>query len=119
MFPNSISLAIALSGFSHDRFIFEGFIPARGSERKSALKSILSRKEMSVIMDTPYRLNSLVDEMKKISGERQVFIGLNLNHEDETLIRDNLKDIKLFHAVYPTHPAFYKFKGDLNKIIYE
>lgn len=95
MFANSIALAISLSGYKHERFIFEGFIPARGSERKDSLKSILKRKEMSIIMDTPYRLNSLVDEMKSINPNREVFIGLNLNCTDEKLIRKTLKNLNL------------------------
>lgn len=27
---------------------------------------------------------------------------------------DNLEGLELFHATYPTHPAFHKFKNDLN-----
>ncbi|MBC76781.1 MAG: hypothetical protein CME64_12270 [Halobacteriovoraceae bacterium] len=93
-FPNSISLAMALSGFDHDRFIFEGFIPARGSERSKALKRILTQKEVSIIMDTPYRLQSLLKEMKEINGAREVFIGMNLNTCEERLVRGRLKEIK-------------------------
>lgn len=32
---------------------------------------------------------------------------------------ENLDNITLFHATYPTHPAFYKFKHILNEILYE
>jgi len=31
----------------------------------------------------------------------------------------NLDNVTLFHATYPTHPAFYKFKYVLNKILFE
>ncbi len=30
---------------------------------------------------------------------------------------ENLDNVTLFHATYPTHPAFYKFKHILNKIL--
>jgi 16S rRNA (cytidine1402-2'-O)-methyltransferase len=42
-FSNSVALALALSGFPHERFIFEGFIPARGVDRTKALKRILKQ----------------------------------------------------------------------------
>jgi hypothetical protein len=29
----------------------------------------------------------------------------------------NLDDVTLFHATYPTHPAFYRFKGVLDDIL--
>ncbi len=32
---------------------------------------------------------------------------------------DNLNKVTLFHATYPTHPAFYNFKHVLNKIIFD
>ena len=31
----------------------------------------------------------------------------------------NLDNITLFHATYPTHPAFYKFKSVLDKVLRE
>ncbi|MCO4753175.1 MAG: hypothetical protein KC478_01770 [Bacteriovoracaceae bacterium] len=89
-FANSIALAMALSGFDHDRFIFEGFIPARGSERTKALKRILSQKEVSIVMDTPYRLKTLLSEMKELNGKREVFIGMELNTSEEELVRGRL-----------------------------
>lgn len=95
MFPNSIALAVALSGFPHDRFIFEGFIAQRGGDRKDKLKKILSSKDVSIIMDTPYRLNSLIDEMKSINPDRKVFVGINLNCSDEVLYRDTLAKLNI------------------------
>ncbi len=32
---------------------------------------------------------------------------------------ENLDDVTLFHATYPTHPAFYRFKHILDEILYK
>lgn len=32
---------------------------------------------------------------------------------------ENLNNVTMFHATYPTHPAFYKFKNVLDQILYE
>ena len=37
--------------------------------------------------------------------------------ENENTDVNNLDAITLFHAVYPNHPAFYKFKDFLDKIL--
>lgn len=92
-FPNSIALAISLSGFSHERFVFEGFIPAKSAERSKELKRILKSQQMSIIMDTPYRLKKLIDEMAEINPNRIVFLGLELNKEGETLLRTSLGNL--------------------------
>jgi 16S rRNA (cytidine1402-2'-O)-methyltransferase len=90
-FANSISLALALSGFNHSRFVFEGFLPKETSERELVLKRILKMKETTILMDTPYRLDRLLSEIKKIGTEvnqkRPIFLGLDLNHKSEELLR--------------------------------
>jgi 16S rRNA (cytidine1402-2'-O)-methyltransferase len=86
-FANSIALAIALSGFPHDRFIFEGFVPAKSGIREKELKRIMNQKEVSIIMDTPYRLKKLIEELNSIAPNREVFLGMDLNTSHEELIR--------------------------------
>ncbi len=100
-FCNSVVLAMALSGFSHQRFVFEGFIPVRHKERTLALKRILKSSDISVLMDTPYRLEKLLQELKDLNCSKKVFLAMDLNKAEETLIRGslthilkNLKDFK-------------------------
>lgn len=92
-FANSIALAVALSGFDHSRFVFEGFVPAKSEDRSKALKRILRSNDVSIIMDTPYRLKKLIDEMSEINPSRMAFIGLELNQENERLYRGSLKEL--------------------------
>jgi len=53
-------------------------------------------------------------ELYIFSKNEYMLIGPNENKDIESL--DN---ITMFHAVYPNHPAFYKFKGVLDKILNE
>ena len=46
--------------------------------------------------------------------DKYMLIGPNENKDIE-----NLENVTMFHAVYPEHPAFYRFKGELEKILYE
>ncbi len=92
-FANSIALALALSGFVHDKFIFEGFIPARRPERGQELKRILREKRTTILMDTPYRLLKFLEEISTAGFSREIFLGMNLNCPNEQLLRGNIKDI--------------------------
>lgn len=89
-FANSVVLAVALSGFEHDRFVFEGFIPNKGGDRAKAIQRIAKAKEMSVIMDTPYRLDKLVKEFSEYAPMREAFLGMQLNMKSEVLERGPL-----------------------------
>lgn len=92
-FCNSISLAVALSGLVPDKFFFEGFLPLERSEREKELKRIASMREAVVLMDTPYRLKRLLEEIgEKIPG-REVFLGLDLNFSTEKCLRGDAKKL--------------------------
>jgi len=86
-YPNSISLAIALSGFSHSSFVFSGFIPVKEPERSTWMKQELKRPETLIWMETPYRLVKLLEEFAKTGSSREIFLGMDLGSENELLLR--------------------------------
>lgn len=86
-YPNSISLAVALSGFSHSRFIFSGFVPVKEPERSEWMKSELKNNETLIWMETPYRLKKLLEELSKLTLNRELFLGCDLGGENELLLR--------------------------------
>lgn len=92
-YPNSISLALALSGMYHDRFVFEGFIPLKNPERNQVLKKALGSSETTIIMDTPYRLKSLLEQMNEINPNKTICLCLDLNQESEEVLRGTVKKI--------------------------
>ena len=58
---------------------------------------------------TPYLVTG---ELRVLPKDKYMLIGPNENKYIE-----NIESITLFHAVYPEHPAFYKFKFHLNSIL--
>lgn len=89
-YPNSISLAVALSGFSHSSFVFSGFIPVKEPERSEWVKKELKRSETLIWMETPYRLKKLLEELSKINLDREIFLACDLGGKDELLIRGSV-----------------------------
>lgn len=94
-FPNSIALAVALSGFSHQEFHFAGFLPANADERKSALERIARIPQTLVLMDTPYRMQSLLKDIEASAlKRRKVFVGCELNQPGEKLYRGSIAEVQ-------------------------
>ena len=52
------------------------------------------------------------EELYILPKDKYMLVGPNENKDIE-----NLDNVVLFHAVYPDHPAFYKFKNVLDKIL--
>lgn len=96
-FFNSVSLALALSGFSHKKFWFEGFLPLETEERQKSLKNLLAMKNTSILMDTPYRLKRVLEELQSIFGnsKKSVFLAMDLNSNTEELKRGSPKELLL------------------------
>lgn len=88
-FCNSVVLALALSGFSHKKFWFEGFLPLDADDRASVIKKLLSQKNTSILMDTPYRLKRVLEELGLYWGSntssKKIFLAMDLNSETESL----------------------------------
>ena len=72
------------SGLPTDRFCFEGFLPAKGRERRDRLVLIASEQRTSVIYEAPHRLCQLLNELFELCGEErplQVARELTKRHE--------------------------------------
>ncbi|MFA6238677.1 MAG: SAM-dependent methyltransferase [Bacteriovorax sp.] len=89
-FCNSVVLALALSGFSHKKFWFEGFLPLDAQERAAVIKKLLLQKNSSILMDTPYRLKRVLEEMNSLwsgnSSGKKIFVAMDLGGDTESLM---------------------------------
>ena len=97
-FNNSVVLALALSGFSHERFEFFGFLPRKSPEREDELKRFVQSKKTSILMDTPYRLSKVLDELlisEKTNGiSRTYLIACDLNKTTELVFRGGISSVR-------------------------
>ncbi len=96
-FPNSITLAIAMSGIDHSRYTFAGFLPTEPTERKKEIDLLAGRAETVVVMDTPYRLNALLNDLgsSRMKG-RKFFLAVNLNSENEAGFFGGFNELQKF-----------------------
>ena len=86
-FCNSISLAVSLSGFRLDQFLFCGFVPAKKELREESFQKLKAESRPLIIMDTPYRLVKTMEDVSRHFPERKAFLALNLNHPNQELLR--------------------------------
>lgn len=104
-FSNSVILALALSGFYHLQFRFLGFLPLDQDQRQKVLNQAINSQETAIMMDTPYRLKRLLEELdllfKNKGLKREIFLALDLNAPTEELclgmpgnILESLKEFK-------------------------
>ncbi len=85
--PGASSLlpALIVSGFSLDQFLYYGWLSPKKERRRAELRQLLAERRTIVLMDTPYRLASLLHDLAEAFGERRVCIAYNLTMPDEKI----------------------------------
>ena len=91
--PTAVSSALAVSGLSVDRFVFEGFLPRKGAERATRLAALGTETRAVVIYEAPHRLQrTLADLVSVCGGERPVAIARELTKLYEEVLRSSLAE---------------------------
>lgn len=85
--PSALILALASSGISTERFIFEGFLPRKQGERIQSLYDIKDDKRTLIFYEAGTRLLETIKDMHKIFGNRYCAIARELTKKFEEIKR--------------------------------
>ncbi|HVN47041.1 MAG TPA: 16S rRNA (cytidine(1402)-2'-O)-methyltransferase [Steroidobacteraceae bacterium] len=92
--PSAITAALAVAGLPTDRFCFEGFLSARGNERRAALAALAAEPRTLVFFEAPHRIAAtLADMVAVLGGEREAVIARELTKAHETIYRGTLAEL--------------------------
>jgi 16S rRNA (cytidine1402-2'-O)-methyltransferase len=91
--PSAIISALTLSGLPTDRFVFEGFLPPKGSARKRRLEAILDEKRTIIFYESPRRAGRTLKELLKLLGDRKAALARELTKIHEEVVRGKISDI--------------------------
>lgn len=82
---SSLMAFLSLCGQRLDEFYFRGFLPANREARASSLKMLKSDNRAVILMDTPYRLGRLLEELSSSMPDRPATLGMDFTLETETV----------------------------------
>ena len=83
--------ALAASGLPTDRFIFEGFLPQKLSDRTTRLELLRSETRTIVLYEAPHRILKTLNDLAEIIGEsREIVLARELTKIHEEFWRGNI-----------------------------
>ncbi len=91
--PSAVTMAMALSGFCADRYVFAGFLPATSAAREKTIRNFLAHSLPVVFFESPYRIMKLMEDLRKIVPEREIFVGRELTKINEECLCGKVDDI--------------------------
>ena len=92
--PCAALTALVSSGMPSSRFIFEGFLPKKKSDREKILLEISKNEKTTVIYESPHRLMKLLFQLKEYcGGEREIQVFRELTKKFEEHIGNNINEV--------------------------
>ncbi len=89
--------ALALSGQSTRRFVFEAFLPHDKKERERVLQSLERETRTIVLYEAPHRLKKTLAELEERLGDRDITLCRELTKKYETVVKSSLSQLRTWH----------------------
>lgn len=97
---SSLMPALTVSGFAIDQFLYYGWLSPKKERRRAELRALQQEQRTIVLMETPYRLSSLLRDLAETFGDaRRCCLAFNLTMKDE----------QIYHA---TAAGLYRMLGN-------
>ncbi len=100
--PTAVAAALAVSGLSADRYLFLGFLPRKGGERRRLLDTIAKSEWTVVVFEAPPRVAELLlDLVAACGGERRAAVARELTKVFEETRAGTLTELAGYYAEAP------------------
>ena len=86
--------ALSVAGLPSDRFVFEGFLPAKAAARRARLQELAGDARTVIFYESSHRVAESLADMRDIfGGEREAVLARELTKMFETVIGEPLNDL--------------------------
>jgi 16S rRNA (cytidine1402-2'-O)-methyltransferase len=85
--------ALSAAGLPTDRFVFEGFLPAKTQQRREHLESLQTESRTLIFYESPHRLRDTLQDLAEVLGsDRQIVLGRELTKLYEEFWRGTIAE---------------------------
>jgi 16S rRNA (cytidine1402-2'-O)-methyltransferase len=85
--PSALIAALSAAALPSDRFIFEGFLPARKTERRARLQDLRSERRTLIFYEAPHRVADLLRDIFDVLGDREITVAREVSKVHEEFLR--------------------------------
>ena len=89
----ALPTVLSASGLPTDRFLFEGFLPPKKSERKARLQALREQSATLVFYEAPHRLLETLNDMQQLLGDRELVVAREVSKVHEEFLRGTVSDV--------------------------
>jgi 16S rRNA (cytidine1402-2'-O)-methyltransferase len=91
--PSALVAALAASGLPSEEFLFVGFLPSRGGERRKKLAALAKEQRTLVLYEAPHRIEEMLADAADLLGPRSAVIAREVTKLHEEFLRGQLAEL--------------------------
>jgi len=91
--PCALISALSVAGLPLHNFVFEGFLPPKGSKRNKRLANLQDETRTIILYESPHRLSSTFSDLYKHLGNRRAVVARELTKLHEEIRRSDLESM--------------------------
>src|SRR6266705_215683 len=100
--PTAVAAALSVSGLPADRYLFLGFLPRKGGDRRRLLDLILKSEWTVVLFEAPPRVAELLQDLATVcGGDRRAAVARELTKVFEETRVGTLTELAGYYAEAP------------------
>lgn len=97
--PCAAIAALSIAGLPTDRFVFEGFLPARSAARRRRLDELAEETRTLVLYESSHRIAATAADLAAAWPDRQVVLARELTKRHEQSVQQAAADLPAWLAV--------------------
>ena len=99
--------ALSAAGLPTDRFVFEGFLPASGQDRKQRLESLPAEARTLILYESPHRLRATLRDLGECLGkDRHIVLARELTKLHEEFWRGTIEEAIAYYTQHEPRGEF-------------
>jgi 16S rRNA (cytidine1402-2'-O)-methyltransferase len=91
--PSAVAAALSIAGLPTDRFVFEGFVPAKSGARGKFFAALSHEVRTIVVYEAARRLEACLQDLQAVLGDRQVVVVRELTKMFEEVVRGSTGEV--------------------------
>lgn len=97
----AVIAALSAAGLPTDKFIFEGFLPAKNEARKQHLLSLLREPRTIVFYEAPHRLQETLHSLLEVfGGKKRAVVAREISKVYESIMSDEIQKLADYYDAH-------------------
>lgn len=90
---SALTAVLSASGLPTDRFVFEGFLPAKKGQRRERLQTLRSETRTLIFYEAPHRLKEVLEDIHELLGNRDAVLAREVSKIHEEFRRGPVSEL--------------------------